>query len=296
MSSSDVVKLIFVATYPIVHAQCLKCLWTGEKFLGELLTNPLNVACLGWTKLAVHSFGWALCSAEDIVIAIEEAGKQKSSTLQSMVPLWCGLLTKQGQYLIFIVCSRSLAVLRWRLEELNRDLSARTVSACELLKKKQIIRQLTANVNETFSTTIALFYVKVFLLFYVFLSGLLLLDSRTHLVWWWNLSSALQIMMLYDLASDGNEIVDACRRTAAVALGHDLRPWIGSDEDSSSRLAQILSFDEFRDAVKVSNCFLLNKQSFFSYMALIVTCNSVILQFDYRISAKLDEHKGMLKP
>ena len=31
--------------------------------------------------------------------------------------------------------------------------------------------------------------------------GLLLLDSRTHRTWWWNLSSALQIMMLYDAAA-----------------------------------------------------------------------------------------------
>lgn len=227
----------------------------------------------------------------DIHMTLGESGKDLPYYIfaSSVTPLWCGIHSKQCHYWTLILFSVSLTVLRGHLG--NLDSSVGKVKSPEIMKSKEQARLFTRNVNNTFATVFALLFVKVFLLFYTVLYDSFINHDGVD---WGSLTKvgpALQVIILYDLASGGSEIIDACFRTASKVLAHIPRSQSENDNDSWARLAQIVSYDELQDFLMISDCFRFTRQTLFSYVGIVITCTAVLLQFDYRILAKLDEDK-----
>ena len=292
ISSSDVIKAGFVLAHPVVHVQFIRCLWANQKSLAQLLRDPLHVSFINHVQFVVYFFSWIQFTVNDIHFALDDIKKKPSSAryyLESTMSRLCGLHVQQCQYLILILFSEAQEVLRGHLDRLYASLLE--MSHSEILREKQVIREITASVNKTFSTAFSLFYVKVFLFFYLFLHRMIFLKGGLEPSLLFSLGSATQVLLLYDLASGGTKIIEACRRTAFKMLSGDPRSQSDSDFNSLSRVVQLLTYDEVQDSLKVSDCFLFCKQSFLSYVALIITCIAVMLQFDYQILVKLDNDK-----
>lgn len=297
MSSTEFIQIIFGAFYPLVLAQAMSCLWTNQDFLKEVLRQKVrtHTPCPNHAKQLGYLLCWALFTAHDAFTALSATNPQRLrnySVLWDAAP-WCGILSKQSQYLVFILLFECQAVLMRGLDKFN--FAVGRSSQFEILNEKLALRSVTSKVNRTFSSTLAMLYVKVVLLLYIFLSHSLISPSHKTFAALTALGPALQILMLYDLACGGSEIIRRCRQTASKALL--LNPQLVRDyePDSWSRLLQIISFDEHQDSLMVSDCFTFTKGSLFSYMALVVTCIAVILQFDYHVLQKLDDDKILFR-
>lgn len=288
-SSSDVIKLVFTLIYPMVNALSMKCLWANQGFLSELFGKPHEQEInLNFKKQLSYLLGWAMFTHVDVIIALRSLDEdmKKRSLFGTSLPQWMGMHCKQCQYLVFLIFSKSQVVLRGRLNQLES--SVEKMSYSKALDVKHKIRHITGHLNKTFSMIFALLYVKVFVLLYIFLCEIHVPRKGTDFGGKVTVDPVVQVLMLYDLASGGSEIVNACRRTATKVMVLNSRQ--ASENISLSRLAQVLSYDELQDSLKV-DCFTLTKQSLLSYVATVVTCIAVILQLDYRILAELESRK-----
>lgn len=294
-SSTDFIRLVFAVIYPVLHAQAMACLWLNEGFLRELFDDTAHRKYFNCWKLGGYVLCWAWYTTVDIHLALVagNAGKQSAYIFSgAMAPVWCGIHSKQCQYLVLVLFSVSQTVLQGHLNHL--DSLVGNLRASEILKKKEAARHITSNVNKAFSTVFAFLFVKVFLLFYIFLSNSFIHQKVVDWTALVNIGPALQVIMLYDLASGGSEIINSCRRCASRALSRDSGSLPEKDNDSQwSRLVQVVSYDELQDSLTILDCFTFTKQSLFSYLAIIITCTAVILQFDYRVLAKLDRDKSL---
>lgn len=206
---------------------------------------------------------------------------------------WNSLISYHFLHFIVIVYLQGLVNIRTRLAELRADLE--TSPAGDLRKRKAQIRQMIATANKIFSQLLFVMYAKIFAITYQTVVAQISNDNGIHSRRYRILASLSQIAVVYDTAALGSEIITSSRLTAS-ALPYLRKSLFMQDSNGGNSIEELwrfsaeMAYDDVRDALTISDCFISHKGTLASFTGLAVTCMAILLQFDYKIMQHLEGH------
>lgn len=155
---------------------------------------------------------------------------------------------------------------------------------------KNAIRRNIQCVNDTLGNILLLIFIRIFTVVAMRFGDILLwswqpTDSYIQLAYM--LNGGLLIAQLYDISRLGSAVIQEAQRTEMTLYEYSpLAP-----KKMLAELRSILAYREHFDALLISNSFVNNRATIFTYLGTMFTCIAILLQFDYAIMRALDEAK-----
>lgn len=288
-STSDLIQIVHYVNSFALLAVGLRALWRNETFLQRLFRQNANRQQMDTTGLVACFACWLWWLKDDLRSLSDEVRCRDPFIVNWLIAAsgWTSRHLFQIVYISFMLYLQCQAIILNRLRLLDHNLAV--LSERQILNDKQDIRDLVSGLNRTFSGVLALMYARIFLILYtrsimIARSADFRVDDVFSIV-----SPTLTATLLFFMSCQGASIVDQCERTDFCLRTKRLTRLT---EREQKYVKNVVLFTRLQDSLTIWNCFPHSKTTFVSFLVSLLTCVAILVQFDYRVMAKLDRYKA----
>lgn len=287
-SASDLFSVVFSVCGMCLLGGGWRALCKNEAGLQSMFGKRKNLRYFDWAKYAAWQLCWFWWVADDIFSVLSHKYSKNMGLISLLENI--GMLAMvhviEIQYLILMLCLQGQIIVLRRLRTLDSQLIIWQPQ--QIIADKMEIREMISNLNKTFAGVIATLYGKMF--YSLYMSYICI--SQYGSFEWTHLfdvvGPTLHVAFLFDMACHGSFIINQCHLTSFKLSSFDFGRVTRKEV---KQVQKIMAFNPLLDTLTIWDCCTHSKAAFTSYLGTVITCVAILLQFDYRVMARLDQDK-----
>lgn len=248
-------------------------------FHSEFFTNKFHLS--SFRRALLYNFPSFVI---DLFLAVDAFVRARPNII--IAGYLCGVYVWQGQMVAFCMYMQLQAIIRSQLEQLTdmvRASSFNEDSIRHIARAKQSIRHTIERVNAIFGDFLLVYYVKMFTLVTLRIGAIILWGSENYLPVFLNtvfgIGLCLQIVQMYGTTGVGSDIIFESQKLERY-LYQPRRTWDDLRQKALTEIRRVLRYHEYFDALLISESFVNQRATTFTFLGTMFTCVAIILQFD----------------
>lgn len=286
-SINDAIVMGYRVLVVFLYFESVSTLWTKEDILQHFFADDYNVKRITSSRVILLAVIIVAQTWRDLDVTFKS-----SKTFGGILVNACRMVANQCIYNTYIYFLVIPPVIKAHLADIHRVIGVMTTS--RLLNAKRNVRRLVANFNVLFSSLMLKIYVEMFAS--VYRSSAFMVVRNERWLWFVDLARSFVLLScLYDLARICTQINSLCKLTATSfvegggCVHNNDRRLTTRTSTESWKAVMIMAFHPMTDVLTISNCFVNEVSTLLSYLGGVITCVSILLQFDYKFMGEFDK-------